>query len=349
MSATAHRPWNAMSATAHRPRNVMSANAHRPRNAMSATAHRPWKATSANAHRPRNAMSATAHRPRNVMSVTAHRPRNTMSATAHRPWKAKSATAHRPRNAMSATAHRPWNTMSATAHRPWKAKSANAHRPRNAMSAIAHRSRNVMLAAAHQPPCAFTRTSAPVLQDLYTLTLLTHARAVAGRLDEARFGLTELKSRATRDEGLVYWRNEGSGENRALSVEMGAYNILTMKLVEKAGDDSSEHFSDALGAVRWITQQCNSPRRLRVHHAVLALEALAVFSADLPRLSSADLRVHVSDDSSLNDIISVTADNQLLMQTRDITLLQVTSTSEPGHRLRLVQVSGGATVLNPRQ
>ncbi|XP_037069499.1 alpha-1-inhibitor 3-like, partial [Pollicipes pollicipes] len=185
---------------------------------------------------------------------------------------------------------------------------------------------------------AFRCLTQDISSDLYTLTLLTHARAVAGHLDEARLGLTELKSRATREEGLVHWRNEGSDENRALSVEMGAYNILTMKLLEKAGDDSSEHFSDALGAVRWITQQRNSRGGfVSTQDTVLALEALAAFSADLPRSSSADLRVHVSDDGSLNDVISVTADSLLLMQTRDVTLL-------PGHVQVRAQGTGCALV-----
>ncbi|XP_037082580.1 alpha-2-macroglobulin-like [Pollicipes pollicipes] len=185
---------------------------------------------------------------------------------------------------------------------------------------------------------AFRCLTQDISSDLYTLTLLTHARAVAGRLDEARFGLTELKSRATREEGLVYWRNEGSDENRALSVEMGAYNILTMKLLEKAGDDRSEHLTDALGAVRWITQQRNSRGGfVSTQDTVLALEALAAFSADLLGSSSTDLRVRVSDDGSLNDVINVTADNLLLMQTRDVTLL-------PGHVHVRAQGTGCALV-----
>ncbi|XP_037082576.1 alpha-1-macroglobulin-like [Pollicipes pollicipes] len=59
-----------------------------------------------------------------------------------------------------------------------------------------------------------------------------------------------------------------------------------MKRLEKAGDDSSEHFNDALGAVA-----PGSPSSAT--DTVLALEALAAFSADLPRSSSADLRVTI--------------------------------------------------------
>ena len=47
-----------------------------------------------------------------------------------------------------------------------------------------------------------------------------------------------------------------SEENRALSVEMGAYNVLTMNLLRQQGD--TEHFQDALAAVLWISEQRNS-------------------------------------------------------------------------------------------
>ena len=46
--------------------------------------------------------------------------------------------------------------------------------------------------------------------DVYTLTLRTHARALAGHLDEARTGLQKLKTRATRSEGHMYWQNSGN-------------------------------------------------------------------------------------------------------------------------------------------
>ena len=47
-----------------------------------------------------------------------------------------------------------------------------------------------------------------------------------------------------------------SEENKALSVEMGAYNVLTMAHLTKAGEGN--YFGDALAAVRWINEQRNS-------------------------------------------------------------------------------------------
>ena len=45
--------------------------------------------------------------------------------------------------------------------------------------------------------------------DVYTLSLRTYARALAGHKTEARAGLTQLKDRATRREGLMFWQNSG--------------------------------------------------------------------------------------------------------------------------------------------
>ena len=46
--------------------------------------------------------------------------------------------------------------------------------------------------------------------DLYTLTLRTYARALAGHTREARAGLAKLKARATSREGMMYWQNSGA-------------------------------------------------------------------------------------------------------------------------------------------
>ena len=50
-----------------------------------------------------------------------------------------------------------------------------------------------------------------------------------------------------------------------------------------------------------------------------ALEALAAFSAALPSSSLSNLRLTVSDGYRLDDVISVTPTNRLLLQTRDVT------------------------------
>ncbi|XP_043217950.1 pregnancy zone protein-like isoform X6 [Amphibalanus amphitrite] len=152
--------------------------------------------------------------------------------------------------------------------------------------------------------------------DIYTLTLRTHARALAGHLVEARAGLAKLKARAKYADGMLYWQNSDSEENKALSVEIGAYNILTMELLQKAGD--TEYFGDALAAVRWINEQRNSGGGfVSTQDTVLALEALASFSAALPRSATSELRVRVSEPLGAEEF-RITPANQLLVQTRQL-------------------------------
>ena len=76
-----------------------------------------------------------------------------------------------------------------------------------------------------------------------------------------------------------------------------------------------------------------------------ALEALAVFSAALPRSSLSNLRLTVSDGYRLDDVISVTPANRLLLQTRDVTRVpgDVRVRAE-GTGCALVQVSRRRTV-----
>ena len=57
-------------------------------------------------------------------------------------------------------------------------------------------------------PCGWSSQDSSV--DLYTLTLRTYARALAGHTAEARVGLAELKERAERAEGMMYWKNSGT-------------------------------------------------------------------------------------------------------------------------------------------
>ena len=73
---------------------------------------------------------------------------------------------------------------------------------------------------------------------------------------------------------------------------------------------------------------------------VLALESLASFSAALPRSSTSDLRVSVSDPLGVQ-VFSVTPSNRLLLQTREVHQLpaQVYARAE-GDGCALVQVSG---------
>lgn len=171
------------------------------------------------------------------------------------------------------------------------------------------------------------------------LTLKTYAHALHGLTDKAKAGLDVLRARAKREGGLVYWQQSETKENHALSVEMGAYNVLTMDLLKKQGYGDSRLFSEALGAVRWINSQRNSRGGfVSTQDTVLALEALAVFSAGLPRSGDANLQVRVADGYGVGDVMSVTPDNRLVTQRHDVTQLpgQVRVTAE-GTGCALVQ------------
>ncbi|XP_037703428.1 ovostatin-like [Choloepus didactylus] len=155
----------------------------------------------------------------------------------------------------------------------------------------------------------------------YDQALLAYTFGVAGQEDKREFFFNELKKKAKKVDGVIYWELEEnlSREGPTLyhprassaQIEMTSYGLLT--LISKPMLTSKE-LSYASQIVQWVAKQQNSYGGFSsTKDTIVALQALTLFQR-LTFTKNRQNSVQIFNDQTFNTAFRVNDENRLLLQ-----------------------------------
>ncbi|XP_062501514.1 C3 and PZP-like alpha-2-macroglobulin domain-containing protein 8 [Corticium candelabrum] len=159
----------------------------------------------------------------------------------------------------------------------------------------------------------------------YTICIMAYALALSGSSMTSQ-AITKLKSIATVDGGVMYWKESGGSSRKSSNddffyypyhapsaeIEMTGYGLLAITQVSD--------IPGGLPAAKWLSQQRNSLGGWSsTQDTCVALQALANYAAAL-RQGSGSLNIHLTSDVDLDfsHVVSVDSDNALVLQQAEV-------------------------------
>ncbi|XP_056297584.1 alpha-2-macroglobulin-like [Pseudoliparis swirei] len=113
------------------------------------------------------------------------------------------------------------------------------------------------------------------LSNSYTTALLAYVFTLAGDMEARAHLLKHLDSVALHQGGFLHWAQTASDTSASLSVEISAYVVLA----KLSASPTAEDLGYAAGIVRWLASQQNYRGFSSTQDTVVALQALALYSA----------------------------------------------------------------------